>query len=52
MRVGVEVGGTFTDLVVVRDGEIEVAKVPSTPHQPDIGVLDALTAANLDLREY
>ena len=51
MRVGVEVGGTFTDLVVVRGGEIAVAKVPSTPEQPDIGVLDALTTAGLDLQD-
>ena len=51
MRVGVEVGGTFTDLVVVRDGAIKVAKVPSTPLQPDIGVMDALAAADLNLRD-
>ncbi len=49
MRVGVEVGGTFTDLVVIRDGVVEIAKVPSTPHQPDIGALNAIDAANLDL---
>jgi N-methylhydantoinase A len=51
MRVGVEVGGTFTDLVVVRDGKIAVAKVPSTPHQPDIGVLNALAAVELNLQD-
>jgi N-methylhydantoinase A len=51
MRVGVEVGGTFTDLVVIRDGEISVAKVPSTPQQPDIGVLNALAAANINLQD-
>ena len=37
MRVGVEVGGTFTDLVVVDGGELRIAKVPSTPASPDIG---------------
>lgn len=51
MRVGVEVGGTFTDLVVVRDGEIEVVKVPSTPQQPDIGVMNALAAADINLKD-
>jgi N-methylhydantoinase A len=51
MRVGVEVGGTFTDLVLVRDGKIAVAKVPSTPHQPDIGVLNALAAVELNLQD-
>ncbi|MGY8997773.1 MAG: hydantoinase/oxoprolinase N-terminal domain-containing protein, partial [Alphaproteobacteria bacterium] len=32
MRVGVEVGGTFTDLVAIDEsGAITVAKVPSVP---------------------
>ncbi len=47
MRVGIEVGGTFTDLVVVRDGRIDIAKVPSTPGQPDIGALQAVANAGL-----
>ena len=38
MRVGVEVGGTFTDLVLIDDGKLRVAKVLSTPGSPDIGV--------------
>ena len=29
--VGVDVGGTFTDLVAVVDGELVTAKVPSGP---------------------
>jgi N-methylhydantoinase A len=41
-RVGVDVGGTFTDLVTVRDGQVEVDKVPSTPAAPAEGVLDGL----------
>jgi N-methylhydantoinase A len=32
--LGVDVGGTFTDVVSVRDGRIEVAKVPSDPSAP------------------
>ena len=51
MRVGVEVGGTFTDLVVVRDGAVEIAKVPSTPQQPDVGALQAIAAARIDLNK-
>ncbi|MGI9421696.1 MAG: hydantoinase/oxoprolinase N-terminal domain-containing protein, partial [Hyphomicrobiaceae bacterium] len=43
MRVGVEVGGTFTDLVVVQDGTVKIAKVPSTPDQPDVGALNAIS---------
>ncbi|WP_255468432.1 hydantoinase/oxoprolinase family protein [Reyranella sp. CPCC 100927] len=45
-RVGVDVGGTFTDLVVQDvDGRMAVAKVPSVPADPSRGVLDAVTAA-------
>jgi N-methylhydantoinase A len=44
-RVGVDVGGTFTDVVVAADGEVRVHKVPSTPDAPDRGVADGLDAA-------
>ena len=43
MRVGVEVGGTFTDLVAVEDGRIVLIKVPSTPQSPDIGINNTQT---------
>jgi len=49
MRVGVEVGGTFTDLVAIDGGRIRIAKVPSTPASPDEGALAAILAAGLDL---
>ena len=49
MRVGVEVGGTFTDLVAVEGGRVVVTKVPSTPRSPDIGAFEALTASGIDL---
>ena len=49
MRVGVEVGGTFTDLVAVDGGKIVVIKVPSTPRSPDVGAFDALKASGIDL---
>lgn len=42
-------GGTFTDLVVVRDGKVDIAKVPSTPRQPDVGALQAIAAAGIGL---
>jgi N-methylhydantoinase A len=42
-RVGIDVGGTFTDLVAVDDyGRATLAKVPSTPEDPSVGVLDGL----------
>lgn len=50
MRVGVEVGGTFTDLVAIGDdGRLQVTKVPSTPARPDEGALNAIDSAGLDL---
>jgi N-methylhydantoinase A len=42
-RIGVDVGGTFTDLVAVDDfGKATLAKVPSTPDDPSVGVIDGL----------
>src|ERR1700731_4500419 len=42
-RIGIDVGGTFTDLVAVDDfGEATLAKVPSTPDDPSVGVLGGL----------
>ena len=43
MRVGVDVGGTFTDLVALADdGTIEVRKVVTTPEDPAVGLFHAL----------
>jgi N-methylhydantoinase A len=36
----VDTGGTFTDLVLLRDGRVETLKVPSTPSDPAQAVLD------------
>lgn len=48
-RIGVDVGGTFTDVVTVLDGEIHVAKTPSTPDAPDEGVIDGLEKSQDDV---
>jgi len=41
-RIGVDIGGTFTDLVALKDtGEIVNIKVPTTPKNPSIGVIDS-----------
>ena len=38
IAVGVDVGGTFTDLVAVVDGELRTAKVPTVPGDEGAGV--------------
>jgi N-methylhydantoinase A len=42
--VGVDTGGTFTDVVAVeqRTGELRRAKVPSVPADPGLAVLDGI----------
>jgi N-methylhydantoinase A len=43
MLLGVDVGGTFTDAVLLtEDGALHTAKVPSTPAREEIGVLHAV----------
>jgi len=50
-RVGVDVGGTFTDVVVYEPGEgVRVHKEPTTPRRPVVGVVRGLEAAGVDLR--
>jgi len=43
-RLGVDVGGTFTDVVLVVDGAVTTAKVPTTAEQSN-GVLAGIDAA-------
>ncbi|MDQ4080728.1 MAG: hydantoinase/oxoprolinase family protein, partial [Gemmatimonadota bacterium] len=43
--VGIDVGGTFTDLIAIApDGRVDARKVLSTPRDQSEGVLDALAA--------
>ena len=48
--VGIDVGGTFTDLFYSEDGITAqcVLKVPSTPDDPSRGLVDALGRARID----
>jgi N-methylhydantoinase A len=49
--VGVDVGGTFTDCLLLdpSSGVFSVAKVPSTPHDQSIGFMAGLQALDVDL---
>ncbi|MCW3041372.1 MAG: hypothetical protein JWM31_3277, partial [Solirubrobacterales bacterium] len=44
MLLGVDVGGTFTDAVLVAGGRVWTAKAPSTPEDQSAGVLAAIEA--------
>ena len=53
-RIGVDVGGTFTDVVLEHDGVLTTAKVLTTPNAPDDAVLagvdDVLARTTVDPR--
>ena len=49
VRLGVDVGGTFTDLVLARGDALAVAKVPSTPADQATGILDGVSRLDLDV---
>jgi N-methylhydantoinase A len=42
--IGVDTGGTFTDLVAVEGDEVRAEKVPSTPDDPSRAVLEGIEA--------
>jgi N-methylhydantoinase A len=49
--LGVDVGGTFTDLVLYDQatGALQVEKVPSTPADPSAGILAGIARLGIDL---
>ena len=49
MRVGVEVGGTFTDLVAIGPDGVHVTKVPSVPKRPDEGAFNAILESGIPI---
>ena len=52
MRVGIEVGGTFTDLLCLDEaGRTQFVKVPSVPRRPDEGAYSALIEAGIDIAD-
>ena len=49
-RIGIDIGGTFTDLVAVdEDGKVTIAKYPTTPADQSIGLIEGLTALGNEL---
>jgi N-methylhydantoinase A len=53
VRVGVDTGGTFTDLVLFDEdtGELRMSKVLSTPTRPSRAVFDSFAKAGLDTND-
>ena len=43
LRIGVDTGGTFTDIVVWRDGRLFNCKLPSTPSNPTLAIIAGIS---------
>ena len=48
MLLGVDTGGTFTDFVLLADGQLRVHKVLSTPEAPERAILQGLAELGID----
>ena len=46
--LGVDTGGTFTDFVLLRDGQLRIHKVLSTPAQPERAILQGIAELGLN----
>ncbi|MDP6497906.1 MAG: hydantoinase/oxoprolinase family protein [Dehalococcoidia bacterium] len=50
--VGIDVGGTFTDIAVLEDGKLTVHKLPSTPADPSQGILQGVKETGVTTAEF
>jgi len=50
-RVGIDTGGTFTDIVSTDGKKIKIGKVPSTPPDFETGVLNSIRDISIELDE-
>src|SRR5450631_1818295 len=50
MRIAIDTGGTFTDCVFVRDGKLQILKVPSQRAMPEESIADAIRQARKQFR--
>jgi N-methylhydantoinase A len=50
-RVGVDVGGTFTDFLIhnLENGRVDVFKHPTTPKNPAVGIVEGLRQTGIDI---
>ena len=47
--VGIDVGGTFTDIAILEDGRLSVHKLPSTPADPSLGITQGIGETNVNI---
>jgi N-methylhydantoinase A len=48
--LGIDTGGTFTDFVLLKDKQLTIHKVLSTPHAPEQAILQGIDELGLDAR--
>ena len=50
--VGIDVGGTFTDIAILSDGIVEIYKLPSTPSDPSIAVNQGIKETGVEKSQF
>ncbi len=50
--VGIDVGGTFTDVALLEDGKLTVHKLPSTPGDPSQGILRGVAEMGVEEADF
>ena len=50
--VGIDVGGTFTDVAVLTDGQLRIHKLPSTPGDPSEGVTRGVADVGVEEADF
>ena len=50
MIFGIDVGGTFTDIVVIANGKLAIHKLSSTPSDPSTGVIQGVSEISNGLK--
>ncbi len=50
--VGIDVGGTFTDIAVLEDGRLKVHKLPSTPEDPSRAILQGIAEVGVTEADF
>ena len=44
--LGIDVGGTFTDFVLVEDNQLSIHKIPSSPASPEQSIITGIKELN------